>query len=393
MQFNSYIFILAFMPISIIGYFLVNKYFNKTAGNAFLLLASIVFYSYAGIKFSAILFASVLINYGISILLKKANNKKAFLTLGLVFNVGLLLFFKYTNFFIGSINSLFKTDIGLMNIILPLGISFFTFQQIAYIVNVFKNKLQDVTFIEYANFILYFPKLIMGPLIEPESFVSQLRNDNNKKVNYDNLIVGIRMFTLGLVKKILFADVFATAVAWGFSNLEVATSLDLIFVTLSYTFEIYFDFSGYSDMAIGISKMLNIELPINFNSPYKAYSMREFWKKWHMSLTNFLTNYIYIPLGGSKKGTARTYINMMLVFIVSGLWHGANWTFILWGFLNGLICVIERIFDSKIKNLHSGFRWCVNFGIINVLWLLFRSERSEERRVGKECRSRWSPYH
>ena len=376
MQFNSYIFILLFLPVSVIGYFLVNKYSkNKNLGNYYLLAASVIFYCYAGVKNSLILLTSVIVNYFLSLQIKKKEKyKKYLLIVALVFNVGLLLYFKYTNFFVANFNSLFNLDITFKNVILPLGISFFTFQQIAYIINIYKNKLNHISFSEYALFILYFPKLIMGPLIEPDKFIEQIRDENKKSLNSDNIIVGIRMFNIGLFKKLLLADIFAKAVTWGFSNYEAVSSLDWIIISLSYTFEIYFDFSGYSDMAIGISKMLNIDLPINFNSPYKSYSMREFWKRWHMSLTNFLTNYIYIPLGGSKKGKIRTYINMVLVFVISGIWHGANWTFILWGLLNGAICAVERFLGDKTKNIHNGFKWCMNFTIINLLWLLFRAE-------------------
>ena len=376
MQFNSYIFIFLLLPISVIGYFLVNKYFkNKNLGNYFLLAVSVAFYCYAGLNNSFILLLSVIVNYFLATRIKKSeHSKKSLLIMSFVFNIGILLYFKYTNFFILNINSIFKTDMAVANIILPLGISFFTFQQIAYVMNVYKKTIEDVSFSEYALFILYFPKLIMGPLIEPDKFIAQIRDEKRKKLDLDNVIIGIRMFNIGLFKKLLFADVFSQAVTWGFSNYDMVSSLDWIIISLAYTFEIYFDFSGYSDMAIGISKMLNIDLPINFNSPYKSYSMREFWEKWHMSLTNFLTRYIYIPLGGNRKGKVRTYINMILVFVISGIWHGANWTFIMWGILNGMICAVERMLGNRTKDIHSGFKWCLNFIVINVLWLLFRAE-------------------
>lgn len=231
-----------------------------------------------------------------------------------------------------------------------------------------------ISVFDYLVYILFFPKLVMGPLMEPEDFISQLNDTAKKKVNWENIACGIKIFSFGLFKKMVLADTFASAVAWGFADIEAATSMDWLLVMLFYTFEIYFDFSGYSDMATGGSLMLNIHLPANFDSPYKALSIRDFWKRWHMSLTAFLTKYIYIPLGGSKKGKIRTYINTMIVFLVSGIWHGANWTFILWGLLHGLLSVTDRMFEKTQKRLMEAVRWAGTFLTVNVLWLLFRSD-------------------
>lgn len=259
-------------------------------------------------------------------------------------------------------------------IILPVGISFFTFQQIAYVVAVFNNQVENCSIIDYLAFILYFPKLLMGPLVDPVEFIGQLNNSKLKKVNWDNLYFGVKIFCFGLFKKLMIADVFASGVAWAYTNIETATSMDWILVMLFYTFEIYFDFSGYSDMAVGTSLMLNITLPINFDSPYKAISVRDFWKRWHISLTKFLTKYIYIPLGGSRKGRLFTYVNTMIVFLISGVWHGANWTFILWGAFHGIFMVFDRMFEKHENEIFEPVRWITTFSIINVLWLLFRSD-------------------
>ena len=213
----------------------------------------------------------------------------------------------------------------------------------------------------------------MGPLIEPVDFIRQFNNEKLKTFNLDNLASGIKIFSFGLFKKMMIADVFSKAVSWGYANIDNTTSMDWILISIFYTFEIYFDFSGYSDMAVGISSMFNISLPINFDSPYKALSVRDFWKRWHISLTKFFTKYIYIPLGGSKKGKVLTYINTLLVFIISGIWHGANWTFILWGLIYGILMVLDRIFEKIESKIFEPVRWFFTFNIINFLWLLFRS--------------------
>ncbi|MCQ2533872.1 MAG: MBOAT family protein [Clostridia bacterium] len=378
MQFNSYLFILLFLPISVIAYFLCNK-INKLAGKILIILASALFYMYDDWKVGIILGISLLINYGFAQLVSKSKRfNRLYMAIPVVINIGLLLYFKYTNFAISNINVWFERDIALRDIILPLGISFFTFQQIAYIVATFKKELENTSVVDYLAYILYFPKILMGPLADPSDFIKQLNDSDSKKVNWDNIAAGIQIFCFGLFKKVMLADIFAKAVMWGFANFDVATSMDWILVMLFYTFEIYFDFSGYSDMAVGTSLMFNITLPMNFDSPYKAVSVRDFWKRWHMSLTKFFTKYIYIPLGGSKKGKFFTYLNTLIVFTISGIWHGANWTFILWGVLYGLLMILDRVFEEYEKKVFEPARWMVTFSIINVLWLLFRSNSIQE---------------
>ena len=377
MQFNSYIFILLFLPCFILGYFLLNK-ISAQLGKLVIIIAGIVFYLYAGVKTAIVLGISIITTLLFSLVLEKQRGRGArlLLTCSIVFNVSFLFFYKYSNFAITTINDILgQQKFTLHKIILPLGISFFTFQQIMFLVSVFRKEIEKVNVVDYLAYILYFPKLIMGPLSDPKDLISQINDSRLKRFDIDNFAIGLKLFSLGLFKKMLLADTFARGVSWGFSNLKVATSGDLILVMLFYTFEIYFDFSGYSDMAVGISKMVNITLPINFDSPYKALSIRDFWKRWHVSLTNFLTKYIYFPLGGSQKGYIRTYINIMLVFLVSGIWHGANWTFILWGCIHGLLQVFERLFSKQKNNDdNSAAKWIYTFLMINVLWLLFRSE-------------------
>ncbi len=334
MLLNSHIFILLFFPLLMIAYFLCNKV-NILAGKMVLLAGSLIFYAYADWHMLFFLLASVICNYLFIYLMGHAKWRKTLLAVPVMVNVGLLLFFKYTNFVIESINLLWKTEYGLMKLLVPLGISFITFQQIAYLVTVYRGELERIDLVDYLVYILYFPKLVMGPLAEPTDFIMQLNDPAAKKVNSDHMAQGLKLFSFGLIKKMILADTFAGAFAWGCENIGVLTSADCFLVMLAYTFEIYFDFSGYSDMAVGVSRMLNITLPMNFDSPYKAVSIRDFWKRWHISLTKFFTKYLYIPLGGSRKGKIFTYVNTMIVFIVSGIWHGAGWAFILWGGVMG----------------------------------------------------------
>ena len=373
MQFNSYVFILAFLPLLILSYFTLNK-ISPALGKVALIIGSALFYLYGGWYNASFLGISMLINYLLALAIARFPKKKALLRLDIICNVGILLFFKGSNICISLINaSLPKEETPLKAIILPLGISFLTFQQIMYAVNVAQKKV-SLHLLDYLAYILYFPKILMGPLNEPEEFLRQLDDNSLKRIDWYNIACGIKTFSFGLFKKVILADTFAAAVNWGYASLETATSMDLILVMLSYTFEIYFDFSGYSDMATGISSMLNIQLPINFDSPYKAVSIRDFWKRWHISLTGFFTRYIYIPMGGSKEGKARTYLNTMVVFLISGIWHGSNWIFILLGFLHGAFSIFDRIFEKRQEKINIIVRWSATFLVVNILWLLFRSE-------------------
>ena len=401
MQFNSFIFILCFLPISLLGYFGLHCVGKKRLSQAFLLLMSLWFYGYFNPSYLLIICGSIVVNFLLSRLMyqrpgQSSDRQKALLILGIVFNVALIFYFKYFDFFIANINTAFKTDFALRNIVLPLGISFFTFQQISFVVDSYRGETGDYSFLEYALFVAYFPQLVAGPIVLHSELIPQFRDSSKWRVSYDNLSKGVMLFTRGLAKKVLIADTFGTAVAWGFSHADVfqgqeALSVyEIIIVMLSYTFQIYFDFSGYSDMATGLGSMFNLDIPMNFNSPYKALSVSDFWKRWHMTLTRFLTHYIYIPLGGNRKGKIRTYINIMIVFLVSGIWHGANWTFILWGVIHGLGQCFNRVTGGLHKRIMAAatrlkagalltglikcLQWLVTFAFVNVAWLLFRAD-------------------
>ncbi len=371
MQFNSYIFILLFLPLFITTYHLSNK-INKSLGKIVIIISSILFYSYERSEMLIYIGISALINYCFALLIRKTGRRFKYIIISpIIFNIVILLYFKYYNFALSNINLLSGTSLPLKEIILPLGISFYTFQQIAYIVHITNESVENVSLTDYLCYILFFPKLLMGPLMDPNEFIRQINDDSLKHMSINNIACGIKTFSLGLIKKVLIADTFSKAVSWVYSNIDIATSADCLLLILFYTFEIYFDFSGYSDMATGVAEMINIELPINFDSPYKALSIRDFWKRWHISLTKFLTKYIYIPLGGSQKGIFLTYINTLVVFLISGLWHGANWTFILWGLVHGLLCCFDRIFEHIEAKVFTPIRWIATFVAVSILWLLF----------------------
>jgi len=264
---------------------------------------------------------------------------------------------------------------------LPLGISFFTFQQLSYVIDSYKGDVPIYNFWDYALFVTYFPQLIAGPIVTHDEMVPQFADKKKKKFNYENFSKGLYAFALGMAKKVIIADLFGLVVDSAFEDVSSIGTMNALLVMLSYTFQIYFDFSGYCDMATGIGKMMNIDITMNFNSPYKAISIVDFWKRWHITLTRFFTRYIYIPLGGNRKGEFRTYINILIVFLVSGIWHGANWTFILWGALHGIANIITRFIDKK-TNLFSNPKskiikiclWFITFIFINLSWVIFRAD-------------------
>lgn len=377
MLFNSYIFVLLFLPLCLAGYFLLNRFKKYNLALVFLLGMSLWFYGYFNPLYLIIIVSSVLLNYCIYRGMDKCRGKKSCKALmigGILLNLGVLGYFKYTNFLISNINSLFSTDFNLLHIVLPLGISFFTFQQISFIVDAYRGEIPGYDLLHYACFVTYFPQLIAGPIVTHDELVPQFMDLKKKTFNPDNLAAGIYIFTIGLAKKKLLADNFGDLVAYGFTTLNNLTSVTAFLTMLAYTLQIYLDFSGYCDMAIGIGKMFNLELPINFDSPYKALTITEFWDRWHMTLTRFFTKYVYIPLGGNRKGKLRTYINIMIVFLASGLWHGASWTFVFWGAIHGIFCVITRIFRKFFEKLNPVLNWFITFSFVNIAWVFFRAE-------------------
>lgn len=301
--------------------------------------------------------------------------------MGIGINIAVIFYFKYFDFFMENINMVFGKSFELRNIVLPLGISFFTFQQISYLIDSYRNETKEYKLDEYALFVSFFPQLIAGPIVLHSEMIPQFRDLKKRRFIPENFSKGMYIFAIGLFKKVIIADTFGRAVAWGFNTVDTLGSMEAWIVSLSYTFQLYFDFSGYCDMAMGIGSMFNIGLPANFNSPYKASSIVEFWERWHMSLTRFLRTYIYIPLGGNRKGKIRTYFNIMIVYLISGIWHGANWTFILWGFLHGILNCLNRLLRKPWEKLGEITRWTVTFTTVNILWVLFRAENITSAKI------------
>lgn len=378
MLFNSYIFVFLFLPIAVGGYFILNHRRWYKIACIFLVLMSLWFYGYFNPKYLMLMVVSILANWILSraMICVRENIilKKILLWITLFIDIGLIFYFKYYNFFVGNINQIFRTNFSLINVILPLGISFFTFQQISFVVDSYHGETDKYVFWEYALFITYFPQLIAGPIVLHDEFIPQLDDESKRKFCWHNCVGGIYSFVCGMAKKVWIADTLGIVADYGFKNYGNLNSTSILLAIFAYTMQIYFDFSGYSDMAIGIGKMFNIELPINFNSPYKANNVVEFWKRWHITLTRFLRKYVYFPLGGGKKGTARKYLNIMVVFLVSGIWHGANWTFICWGLIHGIANVAVRMFENRIKKIPNVVMWILNFGFINMTWMLFKAD-------------------
>lgn len=376
MLFNSYIFLFAFLPLVLIGYYGLNYAKLYRAAQAYLIGMSLWFYGYNNIYYLAILVVSVLLNYCLAKGLFSLENRlqrRLLLWIGVLLNLGILFYFKYFDFFIENMNSLLKKDYTLLHVILPLGISFYTFQQLSFVIDCYKRECEEYTLLEYASYVTFFPQLIAGPIVFHDELIPQFRNPENRKVIYDNMCRGMYAFALGLAKKVLIADTFSKFVSAGYSHLWDLNANSAVLWMVCYALQIYFDFSGYCDMAYGIGYMFNVQLPVNFNSPYKALSIADFWDRWHMTLTRFFTKYVYIPLGGNRKGVLRTYVNVLLVFLISGVWHGAAWSFILWGILHGIWMVGNKLFGRYFEKLPRFIRWLGTFIGVTFLWSLFRA--------------------
>ncbi len=386
MLFNSYIFVFIFLPFTLCGWYGLNRLKAYEWAKAFLTLMSLWFYGYFNYYYLLIIIVSILANYTISFLMTYARSRQARqmgLIAGIAVNLSLLFYFKYYDFFIENVNLLFSADFNLKHILLPLGISFFTFQQLSFIIDRATGKAEHYSLVNYAAFVTFFPQLIAGPIVLYKEMIPQFEDLANRRFNAENFSKGLALFVLGLSKKVLLADNLALAVNFGFEQTGYLDTPSVILVVLAYSFEIYFDFSGYCDMAMGLGKMFNIKLPVNFNSPYKAVTVKELWQRWHMTLSRFFITYVYVPLGGSKKGRLRTAVNTLAVFFLSGLWHGANWTYVAWGTMQGLLVVwdnlgivgIKDAAEKKPSRFHipRWLGWLLTFSFFNLTLIFFRS--------------------
>lgn len=366
MIFSSIYFIYYFLIIFLILYFITPKKFK----NYTLLLGSLFFYFYGDSKYIVLLLISSLANYILGRLISK-KNKKLFLIIGLIFNFGLLFYFKYFNFFLSNINSLFKTNINLFSIVLPLGISFYTFKNASYLIDVYKNRVNpEKNFINYFTYIAMFPSLIQGPIVRYKDI-----DLKDKKISFDNFAMGVERFIIGLSKKVILADTLAKLVT-SLTNMEVQTVVSLWVKATSDIVKLYLDFSGYTDMAIGLGLMIGIKIMENFDYPLSTYSVTSFWRKWHISLSSWFKDYIYIPLGGNRKGKFRKYFNIFVVWFLTGLWHGASWNFILWGLYFGTILVIEKRFFLKFFEKHKIIGNMVTNILVVIGFVFFYNEKN-----------------
>lgn len=378
MLFNSYEFIFLFLPITLGGYYFLGNQKNSKWANGWLVCLSLFFYSYWNIKYLPLLMGSILVNYFFSGgIIKYRESSKRFLgrlffVFGIFFNISLLCFYKYMDFFIENINVISGMNIPLMHIILPLGISFFTITQMVYLVDCYNGVANDHDFINYSLFVSFFPHLLAGPILYHKPMMKQFSDKINQRVNWSNLRFGLVVFSIGLGKKVLIADSFGFYAQIGFLHVAHLTLLDGWLTALCYTLQLYFDFSGYSDMALGLAKMLNINIPVNFNSPYKARSIIDFWRRWHISLSMTVKDYIYIPLGGNRSGEKAKLRNILVTMFIVGLWHGASWSFVVWGGLHGIFLIINHLWRRYGWPLPGVLNWSMTFLAVVVAWVIFR---------------------
>ncbi|NOR57944.1 MAG: MBOAT family protein, partial [Sulfurimonas sp.] len=371
MLFNSFEFIFFFLPFTFFIYFyLLNKRLIVGA-KGFLVFASLFFYSWWNVSYLPIILSSMLFNYTIGNSLndnfhKVKIRKKTLLSIGIVSNIALLGYFKYSDFFLENFNLAFDGSVPLLHLALPLAISFFTFQQIAYLVDSYRGETKEYDFLNYALFVTFFPQLIAGPIVHHAEMMPQFSSKYSLVKNYKNIASGLFIFSIGLFKKVVIADSFSEIANAGFDKVEILTFAEAWATSLSYTFQLYFDFSGYTDMAIGAALLFNIRLPINFNSPYKALSIQDFWRRWHITLSRFLKDYIYIPFGGNRVGEFSIYRNLLATFIIGGIWHGAGWTFVFWGFLHGMALVVNRIWQKLNFTMPKVLAWFITFNFVNI---------------------------
>ena len=350
MGFNSFQFILLFLPALLAGWYIFNRFEKFAVADVFLCLMSLYFYYSFGASFLVILLVSMAGNYLLSFLMDRISGKRVLKTVGVLFNLALLFYFKYLGFFVDNVNALTGGTLTARQILMPIGISFFTFGQISFIVDRANGKAPHYPVLKYVMYTVYFPKLIQGPIAFHEEMISQFEDKSLRRFDADNFAKGLMSFIIGLGKKAILADTLSKVVVYGFHYTYYLDTITVTLVMLAYTFQIYLDFSGYCDMASGVSLMLNYKLPVNFNSPYKAATPKELWQRWHMTLSRFFIKYVYIPLGGSRKGKIRTMINVLIVFVLSGLWHGAGWTYICWGLMQGLLVVWDNLGIVGVKD-------------------------------------------
>ena len=374
MLFNSYEFIFLFLPLTFTGFFLLGHQGKKEMATLWLVLASFFFYGYWDVRYVPLLFSSICFNYWAGRQLEARKDRKGWLFFGIAVNILLLGYFKYTDFFLGTVNRIAGTDVfDLPHIILPLGISFFTFTQTAYLVDAYRGEARNRSFLTYCEFVTIFPHLIAGPIINHREMIPQFVADKTFRINYDNIALGLTIFTMGLFKKVIIADRLGGLANEAFSHAHALLCGEAWAGALGYTLQLYFDFSGYSEMAIGLALLFNLQMPVNFNSPYQARSIIDFWRRWHMTLGLWVKNYLYIPMGGNRQGEVRKMCNLFASMLIIGLWHGAGWTFIIWGCMHGILLMINHAWRKTGIVLPKFFNWGMTFLCVMICWVFFRA--------------------
>lgn len=383
MLFNSAEFLFFFLPVTFLVFLFLLKNKRNNLLVAWLVTASLFFYGWWNPAYLVLIVLSMIFNFSLGRLLSQSRKTRLLLFLGIAINLGFLGYFKYTNFIIDQVNLATSLNFNIERILLPLAISFFTFQQIAYLVDA-KNKLTtEYSFLNYSLFVTFFPQLIAGPIVHHKQMLPQFSDIQKRGFEYSNIAIGISIFAIGLFKKTVLADGIAPYANIVFADAEAGNQISMLVAwggALAYTFQLYFDFSGYSDMAIGIARLFGIILPLNFYSPYKATNISEFWRRWHITLSNFLRDYIYIPLGGNRAGEFNRYRNLLMTMLLGGIWHGAGWNFLIWGFLHGSYLSIQQVWSKFIPTaafLPVGLRkliaWTITFLAVVFAWVLFRA--------------------
>jgi len=388
MLFNSYEFIFLFLPITFICYFYLTHKRLINGSKIWLVAASLFFYSWWNIYYLPLILSSIFVNFFIGSTLSKINSgdiaslkstkiptKKQLLIFGLAFNILLLCFFKYADMFIVGTNSLLGLNVELLNLAVPIGISFFTITQIAYVIDSYEGLVEEYDFLNYMLFVSFFPHLLIGPILHHKDMMPQFASKWNWIKNNKNMAIGIAIFSIGLFKKVIIADYFSIWANNGFNSVEALTFIEAWVISLSYTFQIYFDFSGYTDMAIGIALFFNIKLPVNFNSPYKSTSIIEFWQRWHITLTKFITTYIYSPIiRASQKITfIKSMLAMFTAMLIAGLWHGGSLNYLIFYTIHAFALVANHIWRRTKIKINKVLAWLITFNFINISLVFFRA--------------------
>jgi D-alanyl-lipoteichoic acid acyltransferase DltB (MBOAT superfamily) len=400
MLFNSREFIFIFLPLTVVGYLLMGRLNWRRGQIAWLVFCSFFYYGWRELRFVPLLSGAILVNFAAGWLLVTRSNpllRRTVLVGGLCFNLALLAYFKYTNFFLQSVNALAGSHWPMFDIVLPLGISFFTFQKIAYLVDCYRGRAEAYNLLDFGLFVMFFPQLIAGPIVHHAELVPQFATRRWHRVHWRDITVGGTIFLIGLFKKVALADAIAPHASTVFGAAAAGQSIgfgDAWLGALAYTLQIYFDFSAYSDMAIGIARLFGIWLPLNFDSPYKSLNIIEFWRRWHITLSRFLRDYLYIPLGGNRKGKLRRYVNLMVTMLLGGLWHGAAWTFMVWGALHGLYLIVNHAWrhlrgagSDRSIGAATGFSparlasGALTFVAVVVAWVFFRADTFHAAKV------------